>query len=141
MRWRLPNVIVSVYRTPNIVTHPPPTTKTKALVLVNPGNEQLCGAQASYVARGVPVAFNYAGGWASSGGWGGMDAGDNMLYRAEAVDGVVTSEGGRQLRALCERAKATLPGKMLPVGQAVMTVRRVLVPFVCQECLFVSLCN
>lgn len=65
------------------------------------------GTQLTYVAIGVPPPPPADGNWASSAGWGGMEVGENMLYRTQCVDGWVTALGGRPLRDLC-RALAPL---------------------------------
>jgi hypothetical protein len=42
----------------------------------------------------------------SSRGWGGMDAGDGMLYPAQVVDGLVHQLGGRALREQLQAVRA-----------------------------------
>ena len=77
---------------------------TALRALLNPANEALVGTARPYFPRGGPLpprpppALS-----ASSFGWGGMDAGSNMLYPAQAVDGLVHRYGGRQLRESLRR--------------------------------------
>jgi O-acetyl-ADP-ribose deacetylase (regulator of RNase III) len=65
-------------------------------VLVNPANERLEGTEFSYFPRGGPTP-EHERGWNSS-WWGGMTAGDGMLYPTQTVDGRVHAEGGLELK-------------------------------------------
>ena len=67
--------------------------------LLCPGNEHLVGTRLSYFPRGGPCPAEPPPGVQSS--WGGMEAGGNMLYPIQTVDGLVTAAGGARLRALC----------------------------------------
>ena len=67
--------------------------------LINPANEALIGTARPYFPRGGPVPPRPPPGLeATSRGWGGLDAGPNMLYPAQAVDGLVHQYGGRALK-------------------------------------------
>jgi len=75
--------------------------------LVNPANPDLCGvSQFSYFPRGGPVPTQMLVG--SS--WGGMEAGTNMLYPSQVVDGLVH-----------RHVEDELSGLKCPVGEAVGT--------------------
>ena len=59
--------------------------------LVNSGNEYLVSTALPYFPRGgLPRVNNVLGGpgsWQMSSSWGGMSAGDNMVYPAQTIDG------------------------------------------------------
>lgn len=66
--------------------------------LLNPANEALVGARFPYFPRGGPVPHLPKDGYVlSSSRWGGMDAGEDMLYPVQVLDGLVHEEGGPQL--------------------------------------------
>lgn len=68
--------------------------------LINPANEALIGPARPYFPRGGPVPPKPPPSLsASSVGWGGMDAGPDMLYPTQTVDGLVHQYGGRALQA------------------------------------------
>ena len=117
-----PRCRVELFVTPDIVTNP--NEQRRADVLVCPANEALCGvARLPYFERGgVPVV---APPMPPPGGsmWGGMEAGDRMLYAGQVVDGRVHALGGTALRDAC----AALPlldaaGRRCAIGAAVRTV-------------------
>ena len=68
--------------------------------LINPANTALSGTALPYFPRGgpVPAPPPDAALQSSTRGWGGMEAGDGLLYPAQAVDGVVHALGGAELR-------------------------------------------
>ncbi|CAK4506872.1 unnamed protein product [Aphanomyces euteiches] len=106
---------VSIYHTSDIVNHPP-----LCGVHINPCNEELTGTRwFSYFPRGGPVPPPVPPGLESeSAKWGGMDAGENMLYPAQTVDGLVTLAGGVALR----EHLANMPGSpKCPCGSVVVT--------------------
>ncbi|KAF0685067.1 Aste57867_22995 [Aphanomyces stellatus] len=111
--YRLPHALrVSICFTKDVVNHPPPAT-----VLINPCNERLSGTHAfSYFPRGGPVPPTSPPGMErQSVNWGGMDAGENMLYPAQTVDGLVGIAGGpAQSAQLAAISKC-------PTGHAVST--------------------
>ena len=72
--------------------------------LVNPANERLEGTEFSYFPRGGPTP-EHERGWNSS-WWGGMTAGDNMLYPTQTVDGRVHAEGGLELKEALHLVRA-----------------------------------
>ena len=65
--------------------------------LVNSGNEHLVGARLPYFPRGGLSGegpCNVSGqfqSWQSSGGWGGLSAGSDMIYPVQSIDGEVLS--------------------------------------------------
>lgn len=66
--------------------------------LVNPANEALVGTRQPYFPIGGPVPPMIRPDKAlSSARWGGMDAGEDMMYPVQALDGCVHSECGLQL--------------------------------------------
>ncbi|KAF0707275.1 hypothetical protein AaE_013689 [Aphanomyces astaci] len=50
--------------------------------------------------------------------WGGMDAGDEMLYPAQTIDGLVSLAGGRELQKLLANIDGAIK---CPTGSAVFT--------------------
>lgn len=114
-----------------VVTHPWSTVRKPGgatppqgrRALINPANGELCGTARAYFPRGGPCPPPPPTGLeASSAGWGGMDAGSNMLYPAQVVDGLTHMHAGPELRA----ALSTLPmdagtGARCPVGAAVLS--------------------
>ncbi|KAK3239501.1 hypothetical protein CYMTET_50575 [Cymbomonas tetramitiformis] len=79
--------------TPDVVAHPP---HGFCEVLINPANATLFGTRLPYFPRGGPVPKPPPPGVASQ--WGGMEAGEHMLYPQQVVDGRVTLLGGSGLR-------------------------------------------
>ena len=76
--------------------------------LLNPANSQLVGTARAYFPRGGPVPpAPPPGVQASSTGWGGLDAGEQMLYPAQVVDGLTHMHAGRGLR----EALAAIPAR------------------------------
>ena len=63
--------------------------------LVNSGNEYMVGTALPYFPRGgLPRVNNVLGGpgsWQMSTSWGGMAAGDNMVYPVQTVDGTLAT--------------------------------------------------
>ena len=71
--------------------------------LVNPANPSLAGTSRPYFPRGGPLPPPPPPGLEkSSSGWGGLDAGSNMLYPAQVVDGLVHMHAGGNLRKALE---------------------------------------
>lgn len=71
--------------------------------LINPANRSLCGTSLPYFPRGGPVPRQPPPGLSNSlQGWGGMEAGPNMLYPSQVCDGLVHSLGGPKLAKLLE---------------------------------------
>ena len=108
--------------------------------LINPANRSLCGTSLPYFPRGGPVPRPPPPGLSNSlQGWGGMEAGPNMLYPSQVCDGVVHSLGGPKLAKLLEevsdRVVARVPKsaanylygedphakELCPIGGAVIT--------------------
>jgi len=63
----------------------------------------------------------------SNNSWGGLDAGDQMLYPVQVVDGIVHQLGGKKLASECEKIRALREhdtnGRPIPIpfGTAVST--------------------
>ena len=71
--------------------------------LINPANRSLSGTALPYFPRGGPVPRPPPPGLSNSlQGWGGMEAGPNMLYPSQVCDGVVHSLGGPKLANLLD---------------------------------------
>jgi O-acetyl-ADP-ribose deacetylase (regulator of RNase III) len=105
---------VDIIVTMDIVSSPPRHEFPGELVLINPANKSLSGTALSYFPRGGPCPEPVPKDL-GSGTWGGMEAGPNMLYPTQCVDGRVTAEGGRELRRALAQTAAC------PVGGAVRT--------------------
>ena len=58
---------------------------------------------------------------ASSSGWGGLDAGDQMLYPAQVVDGLVHTYAGASLRTALAALPVRSDGKRCELGEAVIS--------------------
>jgi hypothetical protein len=102
MRWtrKLGQLSVTVERTTCVVR----ASKTKD-VLINAANEALAGAQLPYFPRGGPCPPPLPQGIDNANSWGALETGPGFVFREQAVDGVVTSLGGKALRDLCARAR------------------------------------
>jgi O-acetyl-ADP-ribose deacetylase (regulator of RNase III) len=91
--------------------------------LWNPANEALTGPSLPYFAIGGPVPPLVSGNNSkkslSSSSWGGMDAGQNMLYPIQCIDGCVHSEAGGQLLSYLQ----SLPPKYPFIDAAGQTIR------------------
>jgi len=83
-------ILPSLFNIYNEIQHP--------RFLVNSANEYLVGAQLPYFPRGgLPRVNNVIGGpgsWQFTSNWGGMSAGDNMVYPVQSLDGEVHNDGG-----------------------------------------------
>lgn len=97
-------------------------------VLINPANDALIGPRRPAFPRGGPVPPQPPPGVDTSfRGWGGMDAGADMLYPAMTVDGLVHLQGGAELRAVLAATAPVLEERTnveplrCRVGQAVIT--------------------
>ena len=101
--------------TPDIVASPP---GGPCDCLINPANEKLVGTQLAYFPRGGPCPPPPPEGVSNA--WGGMEAGANMLYPAQSVDGRVHAAGGAVLREALLALPSTR-GERCPVGSAVLT--------------------
>ena len=103
MRWtrKLGQLSVTVERTTCIVR----ASRTRD-VLINAANEALAGAQLPYFPRGGPCPPPLPEGLGNNANsWGALETGPGFVFREQAVDGVVTSLGGKALRDLCARAR------------------------------------
>ena len=102
MRWtrKLGQLSVTVERTTCIVR----ASKTRD-VLINAANEALAGAQLPYFPRGGPCPPPLPKGIDNANSWGALETGPGFVFREHAVDGVVSSLGGKALRDLCARAR------------------------------------
>jgi O-acetyl-ADP-ribose deacetylase (regulator of RNase III) len=95
--------------------------------IINPANEALCGTLQPYFPVGGPVPPPVRHEKAlSSSRWGGMEAGENMLYGVQVLDGCIHDECGPQLlsylQSLPEREPFTdNAGQRIrcPVGSAI----------------------
>ena len=118
---------VEVYRCSDIVSlyatgdnNQPDLGDTAVNVLFNPCNPSLAGTALAYFPRGGPLPKAAPPNLSHANSWGGMDTGPDLLYPAETVDGRVSLEGGKALRAeLAAIVKATR-GEVA-VGNAVET--------------------
>lgn len=107
---------VECHLVPDIVRGSPVLARAGALV--TPANERLAGTQRSYFPRGGPCPPPPPAGLATS-EWGGMEAGPNMVYPTQCVDGAVHAWGGAGLKEACRAA-----GGRCAVGGAVATPAR-----------------
>lgn len=91
--------------------------------LINPANSALAGTSRAYFPRGGPVPPPPPRGIdeTSSIGWGGMDAGANMLYPAQVVDGLTHLHAGPKLRDALAALPADATGQRCAVGAAVLS--------------------
>ena len=85
---------VEVHVSPCIVAHPP--GEEFHTVLVVPANEFLVGTSLPYFPIGGPVPAPLPPGVLNN-AWGGMEAGQGMMYSVQVVDGAVTEFGGHEL--------------------------------------------
>lgn len=66
--------------------------------IINPANESLVGTKQAYFPVGGPVPpLPKDGKILSSSKWGGMDAGENMLYSVQVLDGLIHEASGLKL--------------------------------------------
>ena len=103
MRWtrKLGPLRLVVERTTCVVR-----ASTTRDVLINAANESLAGAQLPYFPRGGPCPPPLPEGLGNNANsWGALETGPGFVFREQAVDGVVTSLGGKALRDLCARAR------------------------------------
>jgi O-acetyl-ADP-ribose deacetylase (regulator of RNase III) len=91
--------------------------------LLNSANESLVGTRQPYFPVGGPVPPDPIGSTFSSSRWGGMDAGENMMYPVQVLDGEVHSIAGHDLlnflQSLPEVSKEVQRPIRCPVGSAV----------------------
>ena len=83
------------------------TARTTNVVraLINPANPSLVGTKRAYFPRGGPLPPPPPPQLeVSSRGWGGFEAGENLLYPAQVVDGLVHMHGGSELVSALLRA-------------------------------------
>jgi len=85
-------------------------------VLVNPANEFLQGTKCAYFPRGGPLPVGEQG---MTSVWGGMEAGPNMLYLTQVIDGRVHQEGGQELKNILQAKMKD--EKFIPLGTAIHT--------------------
>ena len=86
------NINLEVHILPNILDIGKKVNRKTPRFLINSGNEYMVGPQLPYFPRGgLPRVNNVVGGpgsWQFTSNWGGMSAGDNMVYPVQAVDNV-----------------------------------------------------
>ncbi len=125
-RWQLLQTIsfatacfrIRVCLTPDIVNFPPGNFVD---ALINPANEFLTGTRLfSYFPRGGPVPIRKSV-ETESARWGGMEAGYNMIYPAQTVDGLVHLAGGADLASVITALPTTAGGLKCGTGDAVVT--------------------
>jgi O-acetyl-ADP-ribose deacetylase (regulator of RNase III) len=95
--------------------------------ILNPANEALCGTVQPYFPIGGPVPAMIKPDKAlSSSRWGGMEAGENMMYGVQVLDGCIHDECGPQLLRFLQSLPERSPfvdkvGQRIrcPVGEAV----------------------
>ena len=109
---------------PCVVTSPwgeplPPSSTLRALI--NPANQLLVGTSLPYFPRGDPLPVPPPPGLGSSSGWGGMDAGSNMVYPAQAVDGVTHLHAGPKLRTALAATRFNSLGQRCRIGSTVLS--------------------
>jgi O-acetyl-ADP-ribose deacetylase (regulator of RNase III) len=97
----------------------PPKGAVRALI--NPANTLLAGTALPYFPRGGPLPPAPPPGLAVSSGWGGMDAGHNMLYPTQVVDGVTHLLAGHELRTALKTVGIDALGQRCGIGRAVVT--------------------
>ena len=128
---------VELWQTSCIVTQPPGEEAVrKQQALVNPANEFLSGTsnfpyfpRGGQVPGGAKKQLEHSKGHSELGckplhfatSWGGMDAGENMVYPAQAVDGMVHIAGGKELALACQLVPEHARGIRCPVGTPVST--------------------
>ncbi|KAL1498946.1 hypothetical protein AB1Y20_013467 [Prymnesium parvum] len=90
--------------------------------LINPSNPSLSGAARAYFPRGGPLPPAPPPGLeTSSRGWGGLDAGEGMVFPAAAVDALTHLHAGPQLREALAAVRVAADGRRCPVGAAVLS--------------------
>eukprot|EP00941_MAST-03F_sp_MAST-3F-sp1_P002654 g2654.t1 len=90
--------------------------------LVTSANESLVGAKLPYLEKGAPAPVVSPSANSDTNQWGGLEAGKNMVYPIQCVDGVVAIAGGKELREACRRIEKDSHNFRCPVGQNVETV-------------------
>ena len=92
------NVRIDVFILPNIFDIGKKVTTKFPRFLINSGNEYMVGTALPYFPRGgLPRVNNVLGGpgsWQMSTRWGGLSAGDSMVYPVQTLDGELHSDGG-----------------------------------------------
>ena len=112
-----PTARLCISRAACVVTQPwVAATQRTTRALINPANPQLAGTALAYFPVGGPCPPPPPPGTGSSAGWGGMEAGEGMLYPSQVVDGVVSTLGGAALRHALAAG-----GSACAVGEAVVT--------------------
>lgn len=89
-------------------------------MLVVPANEELVGTSLAYFPIGGPVPRPPPPGLKTS-LWGGMEAGNGLLYACQVVDGAVHEAGGRELLQALASLPADATGRRCREGHAVST--------------------
>ena len=138
-RWQLGTLAIEVACTPCVVTAPWGAARKGAAfapsrpaagtafadacrALLNPANPSLAGTARPYFPRGGPLPPPPPAGLeTSSRGWGGIDAGEGMLYPAQVVDGLVHAHAGSRLRSALTEVQAGEGGVRCAVGGALAT--------------------
>ena len=86
------NINLEVHILPDILEIGKKVTRKIPRFLINSGNEYMVGPQLPYFPRGgLPRVNNVLGGpgsWQMSSTWGGLSAGDSMVYPVQCVDNV-----------------------------------------------------
>lgn len=109
---------------PCVVTAPWGTSQTATgmlRALINPANVQLVGTALPYFPRGGPLPAPPPPGVRTSSAWGGMEAGANMLYPSQVVDGLTHLHAGPALRAALSLTKVDAHGHRCPTGCALLS--------------------
>jgi O-acetyl-ADP-ribose deacetylase (regulator of RNase III) len=121
---RYPRLLVKVYIAHDILDSPPLPHRYR--FLINPANEALSGTRQPYFPIGGPVPTIKLESALSTSRWGGMDAGANMLYAVQVLDGAVHAQCGPQLLSFLQKLPEQSPfvdqaGQRIrcPVGSAV----------------------
>jgi O-acetyl-ADP-ribose deacetylase (regulator of RNase III) len=107
---------LELYVTSDITLHP--NSADKATVLLNPANRELLGAKLPY----FPMPDAPPKG-AETSMWGGMEAGPNMFYASQVVDGRVHALGGKALAYELSKVPCRGSSKTkCEIGSAVSTI-------------------
>lgn len=124
---------VEIWTTTCIVTNFGKRSSVACTVLINPANPQLSGVRNfPYFPRGGPVPHIGGGQLQPRGAqshyasttWGGMEAGEEMMFPASVIDGLVHLYGGPTLQAECAERRAgsaKLGDESCSIGTAVET--------------------
>jgi len=104
---------IEVHLVTDIVSSPP---GGPCCALINSANSTLSGTKLPY----FPMPSTPPAGVRNS-QWGGMEAGEQMFYASQVVDGRVSLLGGSELREYCDAITSDEAGTKCPEGATVLT--------------------